>query len=121
LVGDRQSYPAVFDKGSAAAALQTEIQSAGVEVHGLTAHEHAEACGMFYDRAMQGTLRHRGTAELVDALRVATKRLLGAAWGWDRRSTAIDISPLVAVTLAAYGFQTLKPKRSAPRLISLSD
>jgi hypothetical protein len=115
------SVAVMFDNVGAGASLKAEVEAAGVK--GLTpmkAGEYAQACGMMFDRVERGTIRHLGTSELADALRSATKRPLGEAWAWDRRSTAIDISSLVAVTLAAYGIQT-KPKRAAPRLISLSD
>jgi hypothetical protein len=41
-----------------------------------------------------------GTPELKAALKGASKRSLGDSWAWARKSSAVDISPLVAVTLA---------------------
>jgi hypothetical protein len=55
------------------------------------------------------------------ALRGAKKRMIGAAgaWGWDRKSPDIDLTPLVACTLALFGAMTTKrkPGRKAKVLI----
>ena len=34
----------------------------------------------------------------------ATKRPLGDAWAWSRKNSTVDISPLVAATLALWGY-----------------
>jgi hypothetical protein len=34
------------------------------------------------------------------------KRRSGDAWAWSRKNSSIDISPLVAVTLALWGVET---------------
>ena len=34
------------------------------------------------------------------AIRGASKRSLGDAWAWDRKNSDVDITPLVACTLA---------------------
>ena len=36
----------------------------------------------------------------------AVKRKLGAAWAWDQTAATADISPLIAVTNALWGYQT---------------
>jgi hypothetical protein len=69
------------------------------------------ACGAFYDAAMADTLRHPDQPVLNEALAAARKRPLGDAWAWHRKDTATDITPLVAVTFAAYGL-SLKPERT---------
>jgi hypothetical protein len=50
---------------------------------------------------------------LNDALAGARRRRLGDAWAWDRRDSTVDISPLVAATLARHGLDRHRPKRSA--------
>lgn len=120
LTAAHESVGVLYDQAAAGASLQPEIESAGVETTPVNAREHAQACGMIFDRVEQGAVRHLATADLMNALRVATKRPLGDAWAWDRRTSSVDISSLVAVTLAAWGASTIKPKRRAPRLIDLS-
>ena len=75
-----------------------------------TGQDMATACGMFYDRTKldaesNPTVRHIGQATLTVALGGATTRTIGTAgaWAWDRKSPAVDISPLVSVTLALWG------------------
>ncbi|WP_309095262.1 terminase [Streptomyces sp.] len=64
-----------------------------------------QACGQFYDRVTEGTLRHRGQAPLAAALAGAKKRDVGDAWLWARRSDGVDVSPLVSSTYAAWGWE----------------
>ncbi len=79
------------------------------EVTVLTATEHAQACGMLYDAGQQDRLRHVGQPELAEALRGAIKRPLTDAWAWHRLNSTVDISPLVAITLALYGAEVFQP------------
>lgn len=103
----RNVIAVVLDPASPAGSLLTEFESAGVEVVTTSAREMAQACGGLYDAATLPTdndgrrLRHRGQASLNAALAGASKRPLGDAWAWDRK-TATDISPLVTVTLARW-------------------
>jgi hypothetical protein len=69
----------------------------------VSAQEHAKACGTFFDACEQQTLRHLGSSELTAAVKGAAKRPLGDAWAWSRKASSVDISPLVAVTLALWG------------------
>lgn len=68
-------------------------------------------CGRFYDAvcaAENGSqpLYHIPQPALDYAAQVAQTRPLGdSAWGWDRRNSDADISPLVALTMA-YGLAT---------------
>ena len=72
------------------------------EVVTVSAQEHARACGLLFDTVEERGLRHLGTAELESAIKGATKRPLGDAWAWSRKNSAVDISPLVACTLALF-------------------
>jgi hypothetical protein len=108
----------VIDAAGAAGSLIAELEEAGFESVGAaadppeggkalvkpTAREAAQACGLFYDAATDGrTLRHLGQPELAVALAGALKRPLGDAWAWDRKGSGVDITPLVAATLACWG------------------
>jgi hypothetical protein len=68
----------------------------------VSAGEHAQACGEFFDAAQQDRLRHLGSTELTAAVAGAATRNLGEAWAWARKKSSVDISPLVACTLAAW-------------------
>jgi phage terminase large subunit-like protein len=105
LVEKHQPMSVKCDQASAAASLLTKLANAGVEVETVNATEHAQACGVLFDAVEQGRLRHLGTPELQSAVRGAAKRQLSDAWAWSRRSSGVDISPLVACTLALWGFE----------------
>ncbi len=76
------------------------VENYDLELTTVTAAEHAAACGRLADAVADKTLRHLGTDELQAAIRGAKPRPLGDAWAWSRKSSSVDISPLVAVTLA---------------------
>lgn len=100
----RHSIETVLVEGaSPAASLVPELQRRGINVVTLNAREYANACGELFDAVQQDKLRHRGDRELSSAVCGATTRNLGDAWAWSRRSSVVDISPLVACTLAHYG------------------
>jgi hypothetical protein len=62
--------------------------------------EHGQACGRLVDMVNDKTMVHMGSDELRDAVRGARSRPLGDAWAWSRKNSSVDISPLVAATLA---------------------
>jgi hypothetical protein len=99
-VSKHEPYATVLDGRGPAASLTADLENAGVVVTELDSSEHAEACGVFFDAVDQRTLRHLGTLEMTTALRGAVKRPFGDAWAWSRKSSSVDICPLVAATLA---------------------
>jgi hypothetical protein len=68
----------------------------------VSAREYAQSCGAFFDAVVAGGICHLDQPVLNTAVSSARKRVLGDAWAWARK-TGGDISPLVAVTLAAWG------------------
>jgi len=71
--------------------------------------EVTAACGQMADVMRTGRLVHLDQAPLTAAVNGARTRPLGDAWAWHRRSAQVDISPLVAVTLARYALLTRLP------------
>ncbi|WP_329187037.1 terminase [Actinacidiphila glaucinigra] len=71
-----------------------------------SAMDVAAACGQLADAITQRTVRHIGQDELEAAIRGAKTRSLGDAWAWGRRISTVDISPLVAVTLARWAYES---------------
>jgi hypothetical protein len=90
----------LVDDGSPAGALIKPLEAAGVVVTRISAREHAQACGFMVEQVEQQTIRHPGSPELEAAIKGAARRPLGDAWAWSRKSSSVDISPLVACTLA---------------------
>jgi hypothetical protein len=103
--------PIVFDQKSPAAALLTQLVEAGIQIEVVGPNEQAQGCGMLLDAVNQDALRHLGTPELLAAVRGAAKRPLGDAWAWSRKSSSVDISPLVAGTLALWGLGNPSPPK----------
>lgn len=112
----RMSRPVamVADPSSHAGSLVQDLRAAGVEVVKFTARDAAAACGQFYDTVQAKGVAHRGQDMLNTALAGATTRSLSDAWAWDRKNPSADISPLVAVTLATWGFNQFGRSRVPP-------
>lgn len=100
-----RGVPVVADS-LVAASVVAELARAKVVVDPVGAGDHARACGHFTDRLTAATITHRAQAVLDDAVMGAARRPLGDAWLWSRRRSTVDISPLVAVTLAAWAAAT---------------
>lgn len=99
--------PVLCDAAGPAGSLVTEMEARGIEVVVVSAKEHAQACGLFYDAVMDsGSLRHGDQADLTLAAISASTRPLGDSWAWSRKSSDVDISPLVACTIALWGSQS---------------
>ena len=87
----------------AVASIMPEIDHLNIaEVDG---NEMAAACAFLVDLVGRGRLHHRGERELQIALDGAVMRPLGDQWAWSRKNSGTDITPLVAATLACWGFR----------------
>jgi hypothetical protein len=68
------------------------------------ATDRAAATGQMYEGVTDSrTWRHLGQVELTTALASARKQVVGDHWWWARKNVMADVSPLVAVTYAAWG------------------
>jgi len=95
--------PVALDPASPAGAFQRELVDRQVTVVEVFGRELVQACGSFYDAVMERTVKVRPTHhELDKAVAGATRRNVGDAWAWGRRTSDVDITPLVAVTLARW-------------------
>ncbi len=103
LTAKHKATALICDGSGPAASLIPELEREGVKVMPVTAKEQAQACGLFFDAVDQARLRHLGSAEMVAAIRGAVKRPLGESWAWSRKNSSVDISPLVASTMAHWG------------------
>jgi hypothetical protein len=114
---ERREGPVFLDPRSPAGALLVDLGEAGVTTTDVSPQEHAQACGgLLAAVTYDGTERrfvHLGQDVLNAAVTGATRRAYGDAWAWSRRSSHVDISPLVAVTLARWGALTFEDGPSA--------
>jgi phage terminase large subunit-like protein len=110
----------VIDKGSPAGSLALEAEQAGIDLLPIQTREVANAAGAFYDgiagrpsvdpvSGVMGedprVIRHRGQTELNTAVAGAVKRPLSTAFAWDQLAAAVDLSPLIGVSNALWGFR----------------
>lgn len=100
-----RKIPVVVASDSPAAALIPDLEANKVKVKPIASNNYGKACVGFVDDVEDGHLTHGEQEQLDAALAGAVKQKIGGAglWGWDRRSREIDISPLVAATLARHG------------------
>jgi hypothetical protein len=92
----------VCDGFGPAAAIARKADEAGIKIRLLDSGDYGKACGVFVDAIGERTLRHLGQDELDAAIRGARARPLVDRWAWSRTKSTVDISPLVAATLALY-------------------
>jgi hypothetical protein len=109
LLRDHDAGPVLLDQRSPAAALIAALVERGIPFEVLGGSEYAQACGLLFDDVQGEQIRHLGTPELTAAVTGARKRPLGDAWAWSRKSSAVDISPLVACTLARFAVAGDRP------------
>jgi hypothetical protein len=86
------------EAGGPAGSLIRDLEDAGVNVVSMSGRDMTAACGMFHDDiSTDGAgLVHRPDEALDLALAGAVKRQDGDAWRLGRRSSSVDICPLVA-------------------------
>lgn len=94
----------VIDKRTATATVITELERAGIVVETMQAGDVATASGQLYDAFRDDTIRHYGQASIRSALAGVDKRKLSESWAFDRMNSAVDQSPLMAITFAHWGY-----------------
>src|SRR4029077_20943452 len=105
---DRHEPVAVLcGASSAAEAFVFRLEEAGLDVEVVATGDHAKACALLASLVDEQGLRHLGDSDVRAALQGAARRPFGDGWLWSRKHSAVDISPLVAGTLALWGQATL--------------
>jgi phage terminase large subunit-like protein len=94
----------VVDGASAAFSMVDPLRLRGLTVTVTSARQMAAAFGGFYDSVMDGAVRHLDQPLLNSALAAARKRKIGdSGFGWSRKDSESDITPVCAATLALWG------------------
>lgn len=92
----------VCNPSGPAGGLLPDCERAGLNITEIKGTDYTQACQAAYDAIVEHRWRHTGRqASLTAAATGAGKRTTGDAWVFDRRGV-LDISPLVAVVLAAW-------------------
>jgi hypothetical protein len=111
----RRAHPmgVVVADSQAAGTLAERLETVGVEVLRTGGAQMARACADLVDQVTAGTVAHRAQAVLDTVIASAGRRIVSDGWAWSRRNSEGDISPLVAVTLAAWA-ASIHPLPAAP-------
>lgn len=82
--------------------LATQLQDAGLRVLEMDQRDYAVGCVDFVDLVTAGTVRYPAPQpELEQAVGGARRgQQVERVWTWSRKASTVDISPLVAVTVA---------------------
>lgn len=99
----------VIDAQSPATVLIPPLKAAGIDVTVTGASDMGKACGRMLDMLQYHELTHKaGRQPLDQAAAGANIRRIGTggAFGWNKLGSDVDISPLVATTLALHGAVT---------------
>jgi hypothetical protein len=112
LRGESQ-VPVVVDARGPAVALLTDLAAAGIEPTKPSGQDMAEACNGLLDAVVRQRIWHAGQADLNVAVKGARRQESGDSFRWSRKSSSVDISPLVAATLATWGATQAVPPKEA--------
>ena len=102
LVRDHGCGPVGLDPSGPSGTLLPDLGAAGVAFDSLAGPRMTQACGAFLAAVLSGDVVHRGQRALHDAVAGARRRTVGDAWKWSRKDSGVDISPLVAATIARH-------------------
>ena len=86
--------------------LVPELERAEIEPLLLGLKDMKAACGLLFDAVTKGQVRSVPEPVLDSAAGGAAKRQLEDAWAWRRRDSPVDISPLIAATVAHWAVST---------------
>lgn len=106
----------VADPFGIAATACDRLDELGVQVQRVNGGQHAEAVGLFMDVVNEETIRHLGSGELEQAIRGAKLRNVGDAHLWSRRHASVDVSPLVAASLAVWAASGMPEEGWRPQI-----
>lgn len=98
----------------------TKLEDKGIEVYRVSAPEMVTACGQFYDHCRSEpdhspTGRFAPHPALNTSVANARKRDLGDGWAWARKDATADISPIVSITVAMWGYVTFARKKTGSK------
>jgi hypothetical protein len=110
----------VGDAGSPTKALMDDFTKERVKITAPTVRDLGAAHTRMLESVVTGQVAHIRQPQLTAAAKIATKRGLGdtGMWVFHRSSSASDITPIQAATLALWGAQNTtvkKPSRSTDK------
>lgn len=101
--GVAQYGPIMVDAYGPTMAVLADLEKVGVEVEQLDTGQVKRACAELQLDVKNCRVRHLGQPELDAAVAGVGIRPVGEGWVFSAKASAVDVSPLLAVTLAAHG------------------
>ena len=101
----RWNAPVAYDPAGPAGVFGDELAQHGIQTIPVTGRDLAHACSLFFDSVIDTTILVRPHQGLNAAVAGAKRRASGDAWVWGRRASEVDLSPLVATTIALFAVQ----------------
>lgn len=114
-IGDRRLAGVLIDPTGPAAELLPQFREFAVNPYIVTARDLAGACGGLQSAVRERGVVHIGQEQVRDALSNAVRRDIGdGGWGFARRKSEADISPIVAVAVALHGLRVSNTAKPVP-------
>ena len=103
-----------LDPSTQAGSLLAELDEAGVVTGTAAGREMGQACAEFRGEVLAGRVQHLPSGLTATALASAGRRKSGELWTWTTTSAKVDVTPVVAATLALHGVRQPPPKTTGP-------
>lgn len=98
----RHGAVVAYDPAGPVGSLVPDFTKAGVELTPVEGKDSVRAVGALVAAVAERTFRHRGEPEFVAAVAGAKRRSVGDGHKWSRKDSSVDITPLVAATVALW-------------------
>lgn len=99
--------PVVVDTTGPVGGLASQLEARGVKVVKFSARDTAHACAETYTRISDRKVGvrpnhcdHCNSIPITTAVEAAVQQPVGDGWKWSRKTSAADVSPLMALSLA---------------------
>lgn len=115
---DKHGVTAVaFDPAGPIGSLVPELEQAGVSLSPIDGKNSVRSCGSFVSAVGEAAFKHRNDPDLTAAVVGCRRRAVGDGHKWSRKDSTVDISPLVAASLALWAASAVEAPVSGFALV----
>ncbi len=119
--GTARYGPLIVDPRSPSAGAIEHLRAHGVPLEELSTGDVVKASTGFQDDVANVRLRHLGQGELTAAVIGADIRPVGESWVFSAKASSVDVTPLLAVVLAASGARKPAAVETVPGYYGIDD
>jgi hypothetical protein len=120
LAGSMKVQAVATAGGGPARSIHPEVEgwcdSRLIPFRSMSVQDMGAAAGLFYDGLRTRTLTHGQSEQLDVAVSRARSKNSGDLWRFDKKLTRVDVSPLVASSVALFAAQEVKAQERKPGL-----